>query len=104
MHNLQDSVFIWASGWLNFDICFSVPLSVCLLNSPLKQRKEMFTQWNLKGALMLIWKSTNIFVFIRKQNVEDFTWKHLLLFEKCAREISGKFVYKHSETIEYVKN
>ena len=28
--------------------------------------------------------------------------KHLLLFEICACEISEKFVYKHSETIEYV--
>ena len=30
--------------------------------------------------------------------------KNLLLFEICAREICKKFVYKHSETIEYVKN
>ena len=30
--------------------------------------------------------------------------KHLLLSEICAREICEKFVYKHSETIEYVKN
>ena len=36
--------------------------------------------------------------------VEDFTLKHLLLFEICTREIYEKFVYKHSETIEYVKN
>ena len=36
--------------------------------------------------------------------VEDFTLKHLLLFGICAREISEKFVYKHLETIEYVKN
>ena len=34
---------------------------------------------------------------------EDFTLKHLLLFEICAREICGKFVYKHSETIEMSK-
>ena len=30
--------------------------------------------------------------------------KHFLLFEICAREICEKFVYEHSETIEYVKN
>ena len=36
--------------------------------------------------------------------VEDFTLKHPLLFEICAREICENFVYKHSETIEYVKN
>ena len=35
-----------------------------------------------------------------ENNVEDFT----LLIETCAREICGKFVYKHSEAIEYVKN
>ena len=29
--------------------------------------------------------------------VEDFTLKHLLLFEICAREIYEKFVYKHSK-------
>ena len=34
--------------------------------------------------------------------VDDFELKHLLLFEIC--DICEKFVYKHSETIEYVKN
>ena len=29
--------------------------------------------------------------------------KTFLLFEKYAREICEKFVYKYSETIEYVK-
>ena len=36
--------------------------------------------------------------------IEDFTLKHLLLFEISAREICEKIVYKHSETIEYIKN
>ena len=36
--------------------------------------------------------------------VEDFTLRHLLLFELCAREISEQFVYKLSETKEYFKN
>ena len=53
---------------------------------------------------MQIWKSANIFVFIQKYYVEDFTLKHFLLFEIYPREICEKFVYKHSETIEYVKN
>ena len=35
---------------------------------------------------------------------KDFRLKHLLLSEVSAREICEKFVYKHSETIEYVKN
>ena len=29
--------------------------------------------------------------------------KHLFFFEISAREICGKFVYKQSETMEYVK-
>ena len=52
---------------------------------------------------MRIWKSADIFVFIWKWYVEDFTLKQLLLFEICASEICEKFVYKHSET-ENVKN
>ena len=39
-----------------------------------------------------------------KVYVEDFTLKHLLLFEICARELCEQFVYKHLETIEYAKN
>ena len=58
----------------------------------------------LKGTLMQIWKSAYIFVFIWKWYVENFTLKHLLLSEICALEVCEKFVYIHSETIEYVKN
>ena len=39
-----------------------------------------------------------------KKFVEDFTFEHLILFEICARPICEKFVYKHSETVEYAKN
>ena len=39
-----------------------------------------------------------------KQHIEDFSLKHLLLVEIYTREICEKPVYKHSETIEYVKN
>ena len=59
---------------------------------------------SLKGTLTQIWKSPNIFAFIWKYYDEDFRFKHLLLFEIRAREIFEKFIYKHSETIEYVKN
>ena len=34
---------------------------------------------------------------------QDLRLKHILRFEICAREICEKFVYKHSEAIEYVK-
>ena len=52
-----------------------------------------------KGTLMQIWKSANIYVFIWRWYAEDLTLKHLLLFQICE-----KFAYKHSETLEYVKN
>ena len=65
---------------------------------------ESLIQSNFKVTLMQIWKSAIIFVFIWKYYVEDFTLKPLLLFEVYAREICEKFVYKHSETMEYVKN
>ena len=39
-----------------------------------------------------------------KEYAEYFTFKHLLLFEIYARGICENFVYKHSETMEYVKN
>ena len=47
---------------------------------------------------MQISNSANIFVFTWKQYVEDFTLKHRLIFEICAREICEKFVYKHTQT------
>ena len=42
--------------------------------------------------------------FVAEATFKDFTLKYFLLFEICAREICEEFVYKHSETIEYVKN
>ena len=51
---------------------------------------------------MQIWKSANIFVFIWKYYVEDFTLKHLFFLSES--EICEEFVYKCSETKEFVKN
>ena len=45
---------------------------------------------SLKGTLMQIWKSANIFVFTWTKNVEDFTLKHILRFEICPRVIYVK--------------
>ena len=44
----------------------------------------------LKGTLMQIWKSANIFDFIWKKCAEDFILKELLFFEKCAPETCEK--------------
>ena len=51
---------------------------------------------------MQTWESANIFVFVWKY-VEDFTLKktYFLTYAHVRRE---KFVYKHSEAIERVKN
>ena len=55
----------------------------------------------IKGTLMQIWKSANIFYFISKKFVEDFTLKRLLLFEVCAHEMCEKFLYKiHKQSPE----
>ena len=37
-------------------------------------------------------------------NMPKILYYNLLLLEICAREICEMFVYKHSESIEYVKN
>ena len=49
-------------------------------------------------------ENLSISLYFMKKYAEDFTLKHHLLFEICAYEIYEKLVYKHSDTIEYVKN
>ena len=46
-----------------------------------------FSEEILTGTLMQISEFANIFVFTWKYDVENFTLKHLLCFEICAREI-----------------
>ena len=70
----------------------------------ISENYKKLSNFPFKGTLMQIWKSGNILVFVRKQYVEDFTLKHLPLFEIYSHEICGKFVYQNLETIEYVKN
>ena len=56
----------------------------------------------IKGTLW--WLNLSISLSSYENNAVEFTLKHLLLFELCAREICEKFVYKHySETLQYVK-
>ena len=50
-----------------------------------------FTEEMFKGTLMQIEKSVSIFLSIWKY-AEDFTLRHLLFFEICARETREKFV------------
>ena len=60
--------------------------------------------WQFKGTLMQIWKSANVIVFMWKRYFEGFTLKYLLFFKIWTFEVCEKFPYKHSGTIEYVKN
>ena len=57
---------------------------------------------------MCVWKVSFDFQFKIEIKIEKkkkyFALKYLLLFEICALEICEKFVYKHSQAIEYDKN
>ena len=56
-----------------------------------------------KGTLMQIWKSPHMFVFISKHSPENFAFLILGTLELYTHKVCEVFVYKHKETIEYVK-
>ena len=56
-----------------------------------------------KGTLMQIWKSPHMFVFISKHSPENFAFLILGTLELHTHKVCEVFVYKHKETIEYVK-
>ena len=45
-----------------------------------------------------------MFVFIQKYYTENFAFLILGILELNARKVCEMFVYKHKETIEFVKN
>ena len=45
-----------------------------------------------------------MFVFIQKQYPENFAFLILGILELYTRKVCEMFVYKHTETVEYVKN
>ena len=60
-----------------------------------------------KGCLKVHWcrfENLPMSSSLYENNMLKILLEHLLLFEICARAICEKFVYKHSETIEYAKN
>ena len=59
---------------------------------------------SLKGTLMQIWKSPYMFVFIQQKYPENFAFLLPRILELYTRKVCKTFVYKHTETIEYVKN
>ena len=103
---VQHATTIWKKQGSNFIslVALNLPPEYDMMCYYLIFHVPNFLVALIKGTLMQIWKSAYIFVFIWKQHVKNFTLKHLLFFETGAIEICEKFVYKHSETIEYVKN
>ena len=59
---------------------------------------------DVKGTLKQIWNLPMSLPSYESNTMKISHLKQILLFEICAGEICEKFVYKHSETIEYVKN
>ena len=57
----------------------------------------------IKGTLMQIWNSPCMFLFIYKYYPENFAFLTLRVLELYTRKVCVMFVYKHTETIEYVK-
>ena len=53
---------------------------------------------------MQIEKSPFMFVFLQKQYPENFAFLILGILELYTRKVCEMFVYKHTETIENVKN
>ena len=45
-----------------------------------------------------------MFLFIQKYYPENFAFLTLRIFELYTRKVCVMFVYKHTETIEYVKS
>ena len=64
-----------------------------------------FRYWatSIKGILMQIWKSPYMLVSI-KSNTLKIAFLILGILKLYARKVCEIFVYKHTETIKYVKN
>ena len=58
----------------------------------------------LKGTIIKIGKFPYMFVFTWKYCPENFVFLILGILELYTRKVYEMFVYKHTETIEYVKN
>ena len=57
----------------------------------------------LKDTLMQIWKSLYMFVSKWKQYPEYFVFLILWVFELFTHKVCEMFIYKHTETKEYVE-
>ena len=86
---------------LNIRIIFDSKIIANSFNKYFVNWTERSFEMYLKGKLMQIWKSANIYMKIISRR---FHIKTPFTFEIYTREICEKFVYKHWEAIEYVKN
>ena len=59
---------------------------------------------SIKGTLMQISKCRYIFVFMKRWYPEKFAFLILEILELYTRKVCEMFIYKHTETMEYVKN
>ena len=60
-------------------------------------------KFSFKGTLMQIWKFPCMFLFIQKYYPENFAFLTLRILRLYTRKVYVMFVYKHTETIDYVK-
>ena len=64
---------------------------------------KYYSSWGVKGTLMNVWKPACMFAFIQKQCSENFAFLILRILELFSREVCKMYVYKYTETMEYVK-
>ena len=64
--------------------------------------KEQIVREEIKGTLMQILKSPYMFLVTEKYYPENFAFWILIILELFTSKVCKTFVYKHTETIEYV--
>ena len=89
-------------------LILTVPITNAVSENSCSQRcaDSCFTCDHLKfkGTLMQISKPSYVFVLILKKYPVNFALSVLTIIELYTRKICEMFVYKYTETIEYVKN
>ena len=74
----------------------------CNIRFVFKTKCKISNFFTFKATLMQI-KSPCIFFFIQKHYPENFAFLILRFFELYTHKVCIMFVYKHTETVEYVK-
>ena len=79
-------------------------ITLWIVISLVKNIWESLIKMLRKGTLTQIWKSPYMFVFIEQPYPENLLFLIQIILELYTRKVCKIFVYKHTETIEYVKN